>query len=108
MGWYGKDLDGKDENGNIRPYHLGTSSLPRYRHFMGEDVCRKKAGDILRACVLPRRPPAASASTPRAKKSMKSAWPVRPAYPSMIPCRRKSLPIRDELGLNQYHFPFED
>ena len=42
-------------------------------------------------CVLPRRLPAASASTPRAKKSMKSAWPVRPAYPSMIPCRRKSL-----------------
>lgn len=22
-GAYGKDLDGKDENGNIRPYHLG-------------------------------------------------------------------------------------
>lgn len=42
-GWYGKDLDGKDENGNIRPYHLGHFFIAiDTDHFMGEDVCRQE------------------------------------------------------------------
>ena len=46
---YGKDLDGKDENGNIRPYGLGHFFIAiDTEHFLGEDIARKKAGNILR------------------------------------------------------------
>ena len=49
-GMYGKDLDGKDENGKIRPYGLGHYFIAiDTNHFLGEDICRKKAGDIIRS-----------------------------------------------------------
>ena len=44
-----KDLNGKDENGNNRPYHLGHFFIainPDF--FMGEDTFRHIAGEILR------------------------------------------------------------
>ena len=48
-GAYGKDLDGKDEEGNIRPYHLGHFFIAiDTDHFLGEELCRKKTGDIIR------------------------------------------------------------
>ena len=47
-GEYGKALDGKDENGNLRPYHLGHYFLAiDTEHFLGEEIARKKAGEII-------------------------------------------------------------
>ena len=59
-GAYGKDLDGKDENGNIRPYQLGHWFIAiDTDHFMGEDIARKKAGDISRSMRASKKAPGA-------------------------------------------------
>ncbi|MBR2730575.1 MAG: Ldh family oxidoreductase, partial [Clostridia bacterium] len=59
-GVYGKDLDGKDEEGNIRPYHLGHFFIAiDTNHFLGEDICRKKAGDIIRGIRASKKMPGA-------------------------------------------------
>ena len=48
-GNYGKDLNGKDANGKKVPYHLGHFFIAiDTNHFLGEDLCRKKSGDIIR------------------------------------------------------------
>ena len=48
-GNYGKALNGKDENGNLVPYHLGHFFLAiDTSKFVGEAETRKKTGDILR------------------------------------------------------------
>ena len=55
-GNYGKMFDGKDENGNLVPIISVISSSPLIRaHFLGEEQTRKKAGEIIRLSVLPRR-----------------------------------------------------
>ncbi len=57
-GAYGKDLDGKDENGNIRPYHLGHYFIAiDTNHFLGEEIARKKAGDIIRSIRASKKAP---------------------------------------------------
>ncbi len=57
-GAYGKDLDGKDENGNIRPYHLGHFFIAiDTEHFLGEELARKKAGDIIRSIRASKKAP---------------------------------------------------
>ncbi len=57
-GAYGKDLDGKDENGNIRPYHLGHFFIAiDTEHFLGEELARKKAGDIIRTIRASKKAP---------------------------------------------------
>ena len=44
-----KDLDGKDENGNLRPYHLGHFFIAIDTDaFMGAEAFKKTAGNILR------------------------------------------------------------
>ena len=59
-GLYGKDLDGKDENGNKRPYHLGHFFIAiDTNHFLGEEICRKKAGDIIRGIRASKKAPGA-------------------------------------------------
>ncbi len=57
-GAYGKDLDGKDEEGNIRPYHLGHFFIAiDTEHFLGEEIARKKAGDIIRSIRASKKAP---------------------------------------------------
>ena len=59
-GAYGKDLDGKDENGNIRPYHLGHFFIAiDTDHFLGQELTRKKAGEILRSVRASQKAPGA-------------------------------------------------
>ena len=46
-GAYGKDLDGKDENGNIRPYQLGHWFIAiDTDHFLGAEIARKKGAIV--------------------------------------------------------------
>ena len=57
-GNYGKALDGKDENGNLVPYHLGHFFIAiDTDHFLGEDVTRKKAGEIIRSVRASKKAP---------------------------------------------------
>ena len=108
-GWYGKDLDGKDENGNIRPYHLGHFFIAiDTDHFMGEDVCRKKAGDILRAVRASQKAPGCERIYTAGEKEHEIRLARKAGVPINDSVQKEIIAIRDELGLNQYHFPFED
>ncbi len=108
-GWYGKDLDGKDENGNIRPYHLGHFFIAiDTDHFMGEDVCRKKAGDILRAVRASQKAPGCERIYTAGEKEHEIRLARAAGVPINDSVQKEIITIRDELGLTQYHFPFED
>lgn len=108
-GWYGKMLDGKDENGNIRPYHLGHFFIAiDTDHFMGEDVCRKKAGDILRAVRASQKAPGCDRIYTAGEKEHEIRLARVAGVPINDSVQKEIIAIRDELGLTQYHFPFED
>ena len=109
-GMYGKDLDGKDENGNIRPYSLGHFFIAiDTNHFLGEDVCRKKTGDIIRAVRASKKMPGAERIYSAGEKEYE-IWLSRkeagvPINPSV---QLEMIKVRDELGLTQYKFPWEN
>ncbi len=108
-GSYGKDLDGKDENGKIRPYHLGHFFIAiDTDHFLGEDACRKTSGDIIRSVRASKKAPGAD----RIYSAGEKEYDVRCARSAGVPInesvQKEIIAIRDELGLTQYKFPFED
>ena len=108
-GVYGKDLDGKDEEGNIRPYHLGHFFIAiDTNHFLGEEICRKKAGDIIRGIRASKKMPGAERIYSAGEKEYE-IWKSR--EPSGVPINESVQgeinAVRDELGL-KYVFPWED
>ena len=108
-GMYGKDLDGKDENGNIRPYHLGHFFIAiDTDHFMGEDVCRKKSGDILRAVRASKKAPGEERIYTAGEKEYE-IWQSRKdsGVPINESVQAEMIKVRDEFGLSQYVFPWE-
>ena len=108
-GEYGKALDGKDEEGNIRPYHLGHFFIAiDTNHFLGEEICRKKTGDIIRTVRASRKQPGAERIYIAGEKEYE-IWKER--EPSGVPINESVQgelnAVRDELGLD-YIFPWED
>ena len=108
-GDYGKDLDGKDEEGNIRPYHLGHFFIAiDTNHFLGEEICRKKTGDIIRKIRASRKAPGAERIYIAGEKEYE-IWKQR--EPSGVPINESVQgeinAVRDELGLD-YTFPWEE
>ena len=104
-----KELDGKDENGNIRPYHLGHFFIAiDTNHFLGEELCRKKAGDIIRKVREARKAPGADRIFTAGEKEYE-IWKQR--EPEGVPINESVQSeinaIRDELGLD-YTFPWEE
>ena len=109
-GWYGKDLDGKDENGNARPYHLGHFFIAiDTNHFLGEDLCRKKSGDIIRAVRASRKQPGQDHIYTAGEKEW-LVWQQRKdsGVPINESVQQEFCQVRDELGLTQYKFPWEN
>ena len=107
-GAFGKDLDGKDENGNIRPYQLGHFFIAiDTEHFMGEAVARKKAGDILRAIRASKRAPGEERIYTAGEKEW-IVWQNRreSGVPINESVQSEMIAVRDELGLD-YIFPWE-
>ena len=108
-GMYGKDLDGKDKDGNIRPYHLGHYFIAiDTDHFLGEELFRKKAGDILREIRASKKAPGAERIYTAGEKEHEiwlsrkdSGVPINESVQAEM-CR-----VRDEYGLTQYTFPWE-
>ncbi len=107
-GMYGKDLDGKDENGNKRPYHLGHFFIAiDTEHFLGEELCRKKAGDILRSIRASQKAPGAERIYTAGEKeylisnSRTDGVPINPSV------QKEFSQIRDKLNLGKYIFPWE-
>ena len=103
-----KELDGKDENGNIRPYHLGHFFIAiDTNHFLGEDLCRKKTGDIIRRVRAARKAPGEERIYVAGEKEYE-IWKEREnrGVPINESVQSEINAVRDELGLD-YVFPWE-
>ena len=107
-GAYGKALDGKDENGNIRPYQLGHWFIAiDTDHFMGEDIARKKAGEITRSMRASKKAPGAERIYTAGEKEYEIGIARASGVPINESVQKEITQVRDELGLTQYKFPWE-
>ncbi len=107
-GAYGKALNGKDENGNIRPYSLGHWFIAiDTDHFLGEDIARRKAGEITRSMRASKKAPGAD----RIYTAGEKEYEIRLARAGGVPInesvQKEITEVRDRLGLTQYTFPWE-
>ena len=108
-GNYGKALNGLDENGKKIPYHLGHFFIAiDTDHFLGEELCRKKSGDILRAVRNSKKAPGADRIYIPGEKEYDVRCARKDGVPINESVQKEILAVRDELGLTQYKFPFED
>ena len=108
-GNYGKALNGKDENGNLVPYHLGHFFIAiDTDHFLGEAACRAKAGEIIRSVRNSTVAPGEERIY-TANEKEHEIWLYRQdkGVPVTEPVQKEICEVRDELGLTQYKFPWE-
>ena len=108
-GLYGKDLNGKDADGKIKPYQLGHFFIAiDTDHFLGEDLCRKKTGDILRSIRASKKAPGHDHIYTAGEKEW-NVWLSRKdsGVPINEAVQVEMSKVRDELGLTQYVFPWE-
>ena len=108
-GGFMKALTGLDEDGNKVPYGLGHFFLvinPEF--FMGEEVFRKTAGDILRALRASEKAPGEERIYTAGEKEY-LVWLERKdkGVPVGEAVQKELIEVRDTYHLN-YHFPFED
>ncbi len=107
-GIYGKDLNGKDKDGNKIPYHLGHFFIAiDTNHFLGEDLCRKKSGDIIRAIRASKKAPGENRIYTAGEKEY-LVWQDRKdkGVPINEAVQKEMNQVRDALKLN-YVFPWE-
>lgn len=108
-GAYGKALDGKDADGNKSPYHLGHFFIAiDTEHFLGEDLCRKKAGEIIRSVRNSKKAPGADRIYSAGEKEHLVRLARKDGVPINESVQKEIIAVRDELGLTQYKFPWED
>lgn len=108
-GFYGKSLDGKDADGNKAPYHLGHFFIAiDTNHFLGEELCRKKAGDIIRSVRASKKAPGAERIYTAGEKEHLVRLARKDGVPINESVQKEIMAVRDELGLTQYKFPWED
>ena len=108
-GEYGKALNGVGPNGEKVPYHLGHFFIAiDTDHFLGQDLCRKKAGDIIRAVRASRKAPGAERIYTAGEKEW-NVWQARKdsGVPINESVQKEMCGVRDMLGLTQYVFPWE-
>ncbi len=108
-GDYGKSLNGVGENGEKVPYHLGHFFIAiDTDHFLGEEACRKKAGEIIRAVRASKKAPGQDRIYTANEKEYE-VWLSRKdsGVPISEPVQLEMIKVRDELGLTQYKFPWE-
>ncbi|HOQ09441.1 MAG TPA: Ldh family oxidoreductase [Syntrophomonadaceae bacterium] len=110
QGAFLKALSGFDEKGNKRPYRLGHFFIAiQVEAFIDLDSFKKTAGDILRQLRASRVAPNADRIYTAGEKEY-LAWLERKdrGVPVNKALQQDMLVMKQELGLNQYHFPFED
>lgn len=108
-GNYGKALDGKDADGNKVPYHLGHFFIAiDTNHFLGEELCRKKAGEIIRSVRNSKKAPGAERIYSAGEKEHLVRLARKDGVPINESVQKEIIAVRDELGLSQYKFPWED
>lgn len=108
-GLYGKDLKGVDKDGNKKPFELGHFFIAiDTNHFLGEELCRKKAGDILRSVRASKKAPGQDRIYTAGEKEHMVRLARKDGVPINESVQKEIIAIRDELGLTQFKFPFED
>lgn len=108
-GAYGKALDGKGPNGEKVPYHLGHFFIAiDTNHFLGEELTRKKAGEILRSVRASKKAPGHDHIFTAGEKEW-NVWLERKdsGVPITDPVQLEFNAVRDQFGLD-YKFPWED
>ena len=99
---------GKDENGNKRPFGLGHFFIAiDTEHFLGEEACRKNAGDIIREVRSTQKAPGAERIYSAGEKEYETRLARHAGVAINESVQKEFIAVRDELGLN-YKFPFED
>lgn len=107
-GSYGKALSGRDEKGNRRHYSLGHWFIAiDTDHFMGEDVARKKAGEITRSMRNAKKAPGADRIYTAGEKEYEIKLARKGGVPINKSVQKEITAVRDELKLTQYVFPWE-
>ena len=108
-GLFLKALDGKDEEGKIRPYHLGHFFIAiDTEAFMGAEAFKKTCGDILRDLRGSEKAPGQERIYTAGQKEY-DVWMYRKdkGVPVTEAVQKEFIGLRDEFGLTQFKFPFE-
>ena len=108
-GLFLKALDGKDEEGKIRPYHLGHFFIAiDTEAFMGAEAFKKTCGDILRDLRGSEKAPGQERIYTAGEKEY-DVWMYRKdkGVPVTEAVQKEFIGLRDESGLTQFKFPFE-
>ena len=108
-GLFLKALDGKDEEGKIRPYHLGHFFIAiDTEAFMGAEAFKKTCGDILRDLRGSEKAPGQERIYTAGEKEY-DVWMYRKdkGVPVTEAVQKEFIGLRDEFGLTQFKFPFE-
>lgn len=96
------------QDGKKVPYHLGHFFIAiDTNHFMGEDVCRKKTGDIMRSMRASKKAPGAERIYTAGEKEYEIRLARKDGVPINESVQKEITAVRDELGLTQYVFPWE-
>jgi LDH2 family malate/lactate/ureidoglycolate dehydrogenase len=108
VGRYGFTPD-RDENGARCAPRLGHFFIAiDTNHFMGEEVCRKKAGDIIRAVRASRKMPGAERIYTAGEKEYEIRQARRDGVPINDSVQAELNQLRRENGLEgKYRFPWD-
>ena len=107
-GMFLKNLTCFDENGELRPYHLGHFFIVIDPEAMiGREVCEKTAGDILRALRASQKAPGQD----RIYTAGEKEWDIKEfrkdkGVPMGEDVQREFIEVRESLGMD-FKFPFE-
>ena len=102
-------LEGKNEDGSIRPYHLGHFFIAiDTEAFMGAEAFKKTCGDILRDLRGSEKAPGQERIYTAGEKEY-DVWMYRKdkGVPVTEAVQKEFIGLRDEFGLTQFKFPFE-
>ena len=108
-GYYGKALNGKDEHGNQCAPRLGHFFIAiDTDHFLGEDVCRRKSGEILRAVRASKRMPGAERIYTAGEKEYEIKLKQADGVLINESVQGELNAVRKELSLeDKYRFPWD-
>ncbi len=108
-GIFMRALSGKDEDGNLQPYHLGHFFMAiDTEAFMGAEEFKKITGDILRELRASAKMPGQERIYTAGEKEY-DVWQERrdKGVPITEAVQKEFIGMRDQYGLTQFTFPFE-
>lgn len=109
QGPYMKALSGIGPKGEKIPFHLGHFFIAIDTNaFMGEVAFRKTAGEICRGLRASAKAPGCDRIYTAGEKEFDVRCARKNGVPINAAVQAEMIKVRDELGLTQYKFPFED